>query len=299
MDRSPPTPRVATAPVNWINDDLPGWRPAPGFPAILDEMVAAGYDATEYGASFPTDPNLLGAALAERGLDLCGFFCPLNLTDDDRLAAQRPDLERLLALFAAVGCRDIVIALPATPERLALAGHVPADGSAGLTDAAWDRLGRNLNEVGRVAAERGIRAHFHPHVGTHVETPDEVERLLAGLDPSVVDLCFDGGHYAYGGGDPVGFVARHAERIGYVHLKDVDPIVLARSRKRRLSFTDALKEFVFCEIGQGGANIPGTVQTLRDAGYTGWLVLEQDTCSGDSTKTARANREFLRACCGL
>ena len=308
MDRSLPTsptastatlPRVATAPVNWNNDDLVGWRPAVTFPAILDQMVAAGYDATEYGAGFPADPAVLGAALSARGLTLCGFFCPLDLTDDARFAAQRPDLERLLDLFVAVGCADIVLSLPSTPERNALVGRVPTDGSAGLSDEEWGRLGHNLSLAGRITAARGVRAHFHPHVGTHVETPDEMERLAALLDPAVVDLCIDGGHYAYGGGDPPAFVARHADVIGYVHLKDVNPVVLERSRQHRWRFQEALTEFIFCELGRGSADIPGTVRSLRDAGYAGWLVLEQDTCASGSTETARANRAYLRECCGL
>ncbi len=232
-----PIPRVATAPVNWNNDDLTDWRPKVPFPAILDEMVAAGYDATEYGDTFPAEAGQLRGALIERGLTLCGCFHPLDLTDDERLAAQLPRLKQILELFAAVGCADIVLALPSTPQRVALAGHVPADGSAGLSNAAWDRLGRNLTVVGRMVAEHGLRAHFHNHVGTHVETPDEVERLTLLLDLAVIDLCFDGGHYAYGGGDPAAFVARHAERIGYVHLKDVNPAVLAAARTTALALS--------------------------------------------------------------
>ena len=292
-------PRVATAPVNWNNVDLAGSVPELAYPDLLDEMVAAGYDATEFGGNFPTDPATLRHDLATRGLRLCGAYYPLPLTDDARLHARRPAFEGLLKLLASAGCHDVIIAFEATPERIALAGHVPADGSAGLSDAEWTQTGRNLATVGEIAAGHGVRAHFHNHVGTHVETPDEVERLIAELTTDAVDICFDCGHYAYGGGDPFAFVHRHRDRIGYVHLKDVDPNVLREARARELSFLEALREFVFCELGHGMVDIAGIVQTLRDGGYSGWLVVEQDTTPRDSTDSARANRAYLRERCGL
>lgn len=292
-------PRVATAPVNWVNADLAAWSPTLSFSQLLDQMVAAGYDATEYGADFPTDPDALRAALDARGVTLCGVYHPLPLADDARMVAARAALDRLIRLFAAVGCRDINLAFECTPERIALAGHVPADGSAGLADEQWRRVGSHLNDAGRLAAAHGLRAHFHNHVGSHVETPAEIERLLAETDPAAIDLCYDCGHHAYGGGDPLPFVERHRSRIGYVHLKDVDPAVLADSRARRLGFHDALRRYVFCEFGHGMVDIPAVVRTLTAAGYTGWLVVEQDTTPHPPTQSARANRAFLRDRCNL
>ncbi|MDQ3693243.1 MAG: sugar phosphate isomerase/epimerase [Chloroflexota bacterium] len=292
-------PRVATAPVNWNNVDLAGTVAEVPYPDLLDEMAAAGYDATELGGNFPIDPATLHHDLLTRGMRLCGAFHSLPLIDDDRMRSRRPALTGLLKLLAGAGSTDVNFAIEATPERIALAGHVPADGGAGLSAAEWARAGRNLAEAGEMAAEHGLRAHFHNHVGTFVETPGEVERLIAELSGDHVDICFDGGHYAYGGGDPIAFVERHRDRIGYVHLKDVDPVVLRDARARELSFLDALREFVFCELGQGMVDIPGMVHSLRAGGYTGWLVVEQDTTPRDPTVSARANRAFLRERCGL
>lgn len=297
--RSGGGPSVATAPVNWNNSDVVGWSDEVPFAALLDRMVAAGYDATEYGANFPTEPEPLCAALAERGMRLCGAYHALPLQVDGAMDRAKPDLDRLLALLAAVGCRDLIVAFALTPARIAVAGRVPADGAAGMTEAEWGATARNLAILGESAAAHGLRAHVHNHVGSFVETPAEIERLLEVLDPDLIDLCYDCGHHAFGGGDPVTFVARHHRRIGYLHLKDVDPTVLADARRRRLGFIEALRQYVFCELGQGMVDVPGITKTMIDNGYRGWMVVEQDTTPRDPTESARANRAFLRDRCGL
>lgn len=297
--RSGSGPAVATAPVNWNNSDVPAWAAEVPWAALLDAMVAAGYDATEFGANFPNDPDALGAALTGRGLRLCGAYQAFPLQDDGVLERHGPELDHLLRLLHAVGCRDLIVAFALTPERIELAGRVPSDGAAGMSEAQWSATARNLTDLGAFAADRGFRGHFHNHVGSFVETPAEIERLLEVLEPEVMDLCYDCGHHAFGGGDPTTFVQRHHDRIGYLHLKDVDPAVLARAQERRLGFLGALREFVFCELGQGLVDVPTVIGTLVDHGYRGWIVVEQDTTSRDSTDTARANRAFLRDRCGL
>ena len=292
-------PRVGTAPVNWANTELAGTGAPIRFPAVLDEMAAAGYEATEYDWFFPADRELLEHALAERGLRLCGAYQAIPFHDDEQMTARGPELDRVLRFLADIGCRDVIVAFDMTPARMAIAGRVPADGSAGLSEAQWQTTARHLAAVGQAAAGHGLRVHFHNHVGTYVETPDEVDRLIGLLDGNGVDLCFDVGHHAYGGGEPVAFVQRHHARIGHVHLKDVDPAVLASARQRRLGFEDALREFVFSELGQGMVDIEVIVRTLVDNGYRGWVVVEQDTSPRHPTESARANRQFLRERCGI
>ena len=291
--------RIGTAPVNWNNDDLPDWAPAVPFPALIAEMAATGYQATEYGSGFPRNPSSLRAALAGQRLALAGAYQWLHLTDPATLATERPRLADLVDLLAAAGGHDLVIANSMTPERIAIAGRVPADGSAGLTDEGWRRLAASLGEVASFAAKRGIRTHYHNHVGSFVETPAEVERLLAEADPALLDLCFDTGHYAYGGGDAVDFVERHADRIGYVHLKDVDREVLRSAPAAGLSFLDALKVGVFCELGKGAAQIDRLVSLLLDRQFAGWIIVEQDTSTRPASLSARANREYLREHFGI
>lgn len=292
-------PRVGTAPINWNNDDLRDWAPEVPFPGILDEMAAAGYEGTELGGNYPTEPARLRGELAGRGLALSGAYRWLPLLDPTALDGELASLDRLLDLLVALGSRDLIVACRMDERRIALAGRVPEDGSAGLDDIGWRTLVDSLARVARRAAAREIQTHYHNHAGSYVETPAEVERFLSLLDPEVADLCFDAGHYAFGGGDPSAFVARHADRIGYVHLKDVDPLVLARARREGLGFLDALRIYVFCELGEGIAGVPSLVGALLDRGYRGWIVVEQDTSSRPPTKSARASRQYLQDRCGL
>lgn len=290
--------RVATAPVNWNNDDLPGWAPEVPFPDLLDEMVAAGYAATELGGNFPGDPALLAAALALRDMTLCGSYLWLDLLAAEFSATASVVLDERLRLLAAVGCQDLVVAATMTPARVAIAGRVAACGRDGLSADEWICLGANLSAVAGLAAERTVRVHYHNHVGTFVETPAEVERLL-GVLPDGVDLCFDTGHFLYGGGEPAAFVKRHGDRIGYVHLKDVALPTLGRCRERGTSFLCALREGIFCELGNGGAEVETLVDALLNGGFAGWLVVEQDTTLGWPTACARVSRRFLRERFGL
>jgi inosose dehydratase len=291
--------RVGTAPVNWNNSDLPDWRTPTPFPRILDEMAAAGYEGTEHDRQFPDDPATLRAALAERGLTLCASYQWLRFSHETGIEDDLAKIDAILEMLVAVGCETLVVADAMTAERIALAGRVPSDGSGGLAGAGWRRLGENLSRVVERAAAAGVKICYHNHVGSYVESPGECARLVELLPATGASLCFDTGHYAYGGGDPTSFVRDCSQLIGHLHLKDVDPDILAQARTAGWSFRDALRRIVFCPFGGGMVDIPAIVHALQAAGFDGWVVVEQDTCESDPTERAAAHREYLRSCCGI
>jgi inosose dehydratase len=291
--------QVGTAPVNWNNSDVPDWRAPTPFPQILDEMASAGYAGTEHDVQFPDDPATLRAALAERGLELCASYQWVRFSAETGIEQDLATIDAILEMLVAVGCDVLVVADTMTPERKARAGRIPADGSAGLDATGWARLATNLTRVAERAAAKGVRACYHNHVGSFVESSEECSRLVDLLPGTGASLCFDTGHYAYGGGDPTEFVIEHSSLIGHLHLKDVDPGILGSARSEGLSFSDALRRVVFCPFGEGMVDIPAVVGALKDAEFDGWVVVEQDTCAGDPTKQAAAHREYLRSCCGI
>ncbi|MFL5761806.1 MAG: TIM barrel protein [Thermomicrobiales bacterium] len=289
---------VGTAPVNWNNDDLPQWRRHVPLAEMLDAMTRAGYSGTEYGTGFPRDPGELRAELEPRSLKLTGSYQWLHFQHATVFALELTELDNVFRALAGFDCANLIVASAMTPERIAIAGRVPDDGSSGLPERGWATLAEALARVRDRAAAWDIRVHFHNHVGSHVESPPEVERLLEEL-PDGVDLCFDTGHYAFGGGEPLRFVQQHADRIGYVHLKDVDQTVVNEARSEEFGFLNALRRFVFTELGNGGVDIPAVIAALRDSRYGGWIIVEQDTCKGDPTETAKQNRAYLRSTCGI
>lgn len=286
--------RLATAPVNWNNNDIPGWRPVTPFPEILDRALDAGYRAIEYDDAFGRDPNQLNSEALARDMTWTGCYQWVDFLDTDKLESTITDLAPKMQLLQDIGCRNLIVADSLRPHRVALAGRVPPDGAASLAD--WDvaRLVAGVHLLAETAEGFDLAVRYHNHVGSWIEAPHEVNALLRRLDLARVDLCFDTGHYAYGGGDAASFIKDHPNAIGYLHLKDVDTDTVRSARVRELTFIDALKEYVFSPIGRGSANIPGILDTLVAQGFDGWVVVEQDTCEGDATETARQNLAFIR-----
>jgi inosose dehydratase len=257
----------------------------------MDHFVEAGYDATEWGPSMPTDPAVMAAELRSRGLTMVGAFVALALRDADRYDAEIERAMGIASFIGRIGGSRLIAADSGDDRRHAAAGHVdPADR---LTDVAWRSLARGLEEIGARLEPMGMELVFHNHVGTYVETPDETVRLLDETDPARVGWCLDTGHLAFGGGDALAMLSRYADRVRHVHLKDVDGAVLARARAEHWTFGQALSAFIFPPLGDGVARIPGVVAALHERGYDGWYVIEQDTAPGDPTVTARRNREYL------
>ncbi len=301
MDQSPtgtthptqPRLRLATAPVNWNNNDVPNWRPLTPFPEILDHMASAGYRATEYDASFGTDPAVLNREASTRGIAWCGAYQWVDFLDADHLPAAIERLTPTMELLRAIGCENLIVADSLRPHRVDIAGRVAPDGSESLSDEQVQTIAEGVHHLANVARSLGLAVHFHNHVGTWIETPAEVNALLDHLDTGLATLCFDTGHYAYGGGDAASFIDQHIEKIGYLHLKDVDTNVIKDARRRELSFIDALREIVFSPIGTGEADIPAILRQLVSSTFDGWVVIEQDTCAGDPTETAKQNLRFI------
>ncbi|MER5275903.1 TIM barrel protein [Streptomyces sp. NPDC002809] len=256
--------RVAGAPISWGVCEVPGWGHQMSPERVLDEMAAAGLAATEFGPDgfLPQDPGARSALLAGHGLAAVGGFVPVVLHDPGR--DPLPEVRRALAGFGPA--RTLVLA--------AATGSDGYDARPELSEREWDALLGNLDRIAAHARTEGITATLHPHIGTMVEGPDEVERVLTG---SSVPLCLDTGHLLAGGNDPVALARRAADRIAHVHLKDVDAALAARVRAGDLTYTAAVRTGLYQPLGRGDVDISAITTALGAAGYTGWYVLEQDT----------------------
>ena len=188
----------------------------------------------------------------------------------------------------------LVPALGGTPARERLGGRATGTGVPRMSHAGVERLARLLETLAREARELGHLLAFHGHVGTYIETPDELDRLMAASDPDLVGCCLDVGHYLLGGGDPVAALRRYGERVRHLHLKDVDPDVAARMRSGELDgFLEGLRARVFTEVGAGALDVPGVLGALAERDYRGWIVVEQDTSWRPPSESAAISRAVI------
>ena len=258
--------RIAAAPISWGVCEVPGWGHQLSPDQVLTEMAAVGVAATELGPEgfLPSDPAELTTLLDSYGLSCVGAFVPVLLHDVEHDPV--PDIAAPLDALVASGAAVLVLA--------AATGTDGYDSRPTLDDAQWNTLLANLDRLADVAAERGVLAVLHPHVGTMVETRTDVERVLHG---SAIKLCLDTGHLLIGGTDPLQLAREVPGRIAHAHLKDVDAALAARVQNGELTYTDAVRNGMYTRLGAGDIDIAGIVTALRANGFDGWFVMEQDT----------------------
>ncbi len=292
--------KVANAPCSWgVIENVEGERG--GYVRVLDEIQQTDYAGTELGdwGFMPNEPNALRRELDSRHLKLLASWVSVKLHDAGKHAQSEADCVRTARLLAEVGGPDNFIVLGNDPygdlQRTQFAGRIsPAQG---LNEAQWQVLAEGANRVARaVKRETGLRTVFHHHIGTWVETPEETARLLRMTDPAVLGLCFDTGHYRFGGGDPLTGLRQYADRVWHVHFKDHQPTVAARSRQEGWSGVQSVEHGVFCELGQGDVDFPAVLAELQKMSYSGWIVVEQDVLPGMGSprESARRNRDYLK-----
>lgn len=287
---------LATGPVSWGVDFAD--EPAnPPWPFVLDQIAASGFRWAELGpvGYLPEDTGRLRQEFARRELSVAGSFLfqPLHLRErlDQVLEVGR----RTCRLISGVDGRFLVVIDLVDEQRATTAGR--SDAASRLTDSDWHSLIAGIEAVARLARDDfGLRAVLHPHAGSHIEFEDEIARALDDLDPDLVGLCLDTGHSAYAGVDPVEFLSAHRQRIDYLHLKDIDPVVLAQVEAERLDFWSAIERGIFCPLGSGMVDFKGFADVLAETGFDGWATVEQDrdrSPGSDPLVDTVRSREFL------
>ena len=248
----------------------------PGPDRVVDVLAGAGYTGVDLG---PIGFLGRGAVLRERlrrsGLTLCGGWIDLPFSDDDRFAAELPGLDDALDVFADAADPAARGAKPTLADSGDDVRRANPGGGPGLslTGERLRTFARNVAAAALRIRDRGFEPTFHHHVGTYVETPDEIDAFL---EVSDVGLTLDTGHLLLGGGDPLAGWRRWSSRIDHVHLKDVDLAVLDAVRARRGSMVDVWASRAFVPLGEGDLDVAGIVHAVQDDGYDGWVVIEQD-----------------------
>lgn len=228
------------------------------------EIAAAGYTGTEVFdgnlAAYADRPDRLRDLLGEHGVELVSVYTGANFIYPDILADELDKVTRACELAVTFGA-----------SRLVVGGG--ARRSAGTRPADYDQLAAALDRVHDVAATHGLVASYHPHLGTIVESPDELAQLLP---RTRIAFCPDTAHLAAGGGDPAALIRQYGDRIAHVHLKDV-----------------RLDPFEFLPLGQGSLDFADIVAAVREVGYDSWLMVELDAYDGDPLQAAQISKSYL------
>jgi inosose dehydratase len=284
--------RVAGAPITWGVCEVPGWGHQMTIERVLGEMAAIGLRATELGPRgfLPQDAASLREVSDRAGLALVGGFVPAVLHDPTVLDAELSRVTEQADLLAAVGASALVLA--------ASTGSAGYESTRELDESGWKVFAESLDRAMALADARGLVATLHPHYGTVVEGPDDVDGLL---ERSSIPLCLDTGHLAVGGADPVEVARKAAGRVGHVHLKDVSTDLSDKVRAGLLGYQEVVAMGMYRPLGRGDLDVGAVIRTLERAGYDGWYVLEQDTVlegepdpGAGPVEDARASYEFLR-----
>lgn len=267
--------RVGTAPDSWgvwFPNDL-GQVPWERF---LDEVKASGYHWIELGpyGYLPTDPNQLEDELGKRDLQISGgtVFTGFHKGDDQWSRAWDQALN-VAALTQALGGEHVIV-IPDLWRSDKTGAHKE---SRTLSDEQWQQLAAGHDRLGKALLEQfGIKQQFHSHADSHIGTYTEVERFLAETDPQYTNLCLDTGHFAYYLGDNLKLMQAYPNRIGYLHLKQVEPDILANALKNDLPFVDAVAMGVMCEPPNGVPPFAPILEFAVEIDPHMFAIVEQD-----------------------
>ena len=285
--------KLAVAPISWGVCEVPGWgfQLDPG--RVLQDAVRLGLPDIEAGPPgfLPPDARQARETMGRHGVRVIGGFVAAVLHRPESLEVELAAVDAQAEWHAALGSEVLVLA--------AASGRVDYEAATVLGEREWTTLLAAVRRVVDIARRRGLDTALHPHVGTAIERPDAIERLLRESD---VPLCLDTGHVYVGGGDPVRIARDHPSRVRHVHLKDADAELAAAVRERRLPYAKAVALGLFRPLGAGAARIADVLAALKSARYEGWGVLEQDialvdtpTVANDPARDITSSRDFAWA----
>ena len=283
--------RIGINPLTWTNDDLPALGEENSLEKCLTEAKQAGYEGVELGRKFPRDPAVLGPILKPHGLNLVSGWYSGRLLErsvDDEMKAMRAHADLLSGLNAKVMVFCEVSRCVHGDRK------VPLSKRPKLADKEWQPFLKNLDEVAKRMEGQGMKMAYHHHMGTVIQSEDEVDRMMDGTKH--VGLLLDSGHLTFAGGDPMRALKRHAKRIVHVHCKDIRKDKLAQALKKDVSFLDAVVGDVFAVPGDGSIQFQPLLQELARNKYSGWLVVEadQDPAKAHPLTHARIGHDCLR-----
>lgn len=286
--------KLGIAPIAWTNDDMPDLGSENTFEQCVSEMALAGFEGCEVGNKYPKDTAVLKKALDMRGLQIANqWFSSFVLTQP--MEKVEKDFIAQCEFLKAMGAKRI----GASEQSFSIQGQMNTpvfDAKYVMNDGEWDKFAKGMNRLGEIANSMGIKLVYHHHMGTVVQTAEEIDRMMDMTDPDKFALLYDTGHLAYCGQDYLAVLKKYAKRIAHVHLKDIRPEVVEKVKKEKLSFLQGVRAGAFTVPGDGSIDFAPVFDELDKNGYEGWMIVEaeQDPAKANPLEYALKAREYIR-----
>jgi len=266
------TIEIGINPITWSNDDLLHLGGETPLEVCLSEARQAGFTGIELGNKFPRQSSLLAPIMKKHDIKLISGWYSASLlerTAEEEIKAVQPHL----TLLKDMGCRVMVFA--ETSNAVHCNQSKPVSERPVLSAGAWKQFGERMTAVGDYLEKNGVKLAYHHHMGTVVESAEDIDHLMASTGPSV-GLLLDTGHAVFAGADPVALAKKYIGRIVHVHCKDIRKDMLAKARQENLSFLNAVLQGTFTVPGDGMIDYLPVLSVLARANYSGWLVVEAE-----------------------
>lgn len=291
--------KLGIAPIAWTNDDMPELGAENTFEQCISEMALAGFEGTEVGNKYPKDTKVLKKALEIRGLQIASAWFSAFLTTKPYEETEK-DFIAHRDFLCEMGAKVIVV----SEQGHSIQGKMDTPifkEKPVFTEEEWERLADGLNKLGKLAKEKDMKLVYHHHMGTGVQTTEEVDKLMEITDPKLVYLLYDVGHLVFSGEDHIAVLKKYVDRIKHVHLKDIRKNVVDSVKEKDLSFLQAVRSGAFTVPGDGDVDFEPVFKILAENNYEGWLLVEaeQDPAKANPFEYAVKARKYIKEKAGI
>ena len=291
--------KLGIAPIAWTNDDMPELGAENTFEQCISEMALAGFVGSEVGNKYPRNIENLKKALDLRNLKIASAWFSSFLTTEP-FELTRDHFIKHRDFLHEMGAKVIVVSEQGKSIQ-GLKDKRLFDDKPYFTEEEWLKLAEGLNELGKLAQEKEMSIVYHHHMGTGVQTTEEIDRLLSMTDENLVHLLYDTGHLEFSGEDLTDLLQRHLQRIKHIHLKDVRQVVAEKVKKEQLSFLSGVRDGVFTVPGDGCINFEEIFKIIATSNYKGWMIVEaeQDPSKANPFEYALMARKYIKKMAGI
>ncbi|CDI48571.1 myo-inosose-2 dehydratase [Clostridium tetani] len=286
--------KIGIAPIAWTNDDMPELGAENTFEQCISEMALSGFKGTEVGNKYPRDTKVLKKALELRDMQIASAWFSAFLTTKPYEETEK----------AFIKHRDFLHEMGAGVIVVSEQGHsiqgemeIPIFKEKPIfTEEEWNNLAKGLNKLGKLAKEKNMEVVYHHHMGTGVQTTEEIDKLMEMTDPTLVYLLYDTGHLVFSGEDPIAVLRKYINRIKHVHLKDIREDIVKTVKQKKMSFLQAVKLGAFTVPGDGNIDFKPVFDILAENNYEGWLLVEaeQDPARANPLEYAIKARKYIQ-----